>query len=92
LLLVVSYVLVWLRKMILAQPDCTVHAHWLWKVQQCCALAEKSVINMAWLPLSVSHWLIILIGPDGLLLVFSHLFAVPILVFWIKLGKREVNN
>ncbi len=32
-----------------------------------------------------------LIGPSGLLLVFSHLFAVPILVFWMKLGKKRSN-
>jgi hypothetical protein len=38
-----------------------------WKVQQHCAPAEKSVTNMTWLLLSVSDWLIILIGAGGLL-------------------------
>jgi hypothetical protein len=37
---------------------------------------EKSVINKIWLVLSVSDWVIIMIGPGGLLLVVPQ-FAVP---------------
>ncbi len=51
---------------------------------------EKSVINMIWLLLPVSDWPIITIAPDGLLLVVSHLFAAPVLVYgW---GWKKVNN
>jgi len=32
-----------------------------------------------------------LIGPGGLLLIVSHLFAVPVLVLWAGLEKK-VNN
>jgi hypothetical protein len=42
--------------------------------------AEKSVINMILLLISVSDWPIIMIGPGGLLLVIPHLFAVPVSV------------
>jgi proteasome assembly chaperone (PAC2) family protein len=43
--------------------------------------------------LPVSDWLIIMIGSGGLLLVISHLFAVPVLVLmgWV-LGEKKVNN
>jgi hypothetical protein len=41
-------------------------------------LPEKTVINMIGLPLPVSDWPIIMIGPSGLLLVISRLFAVPV--------------
>jgi hypothetical protein len=34
-------------------------------------------------------WLDSLIGPGGLLFLFSHLFAVPVLVLW--LGLEKVN-
>jgi hypothetical protein len=30
-----------------------------------------------------------MIGPGGLLLVVSHLFAVPILVLWVGLRKQK---
>ncbi len=40
---------IWLRKMVLAQHNCTV---W-WRAQRHCPPAEKSVINMIWLLLSV---------------------------------------
>jgi hypothetical protein len=32
-------------------------------------------------------WLDSLIGPAGLLLVVSHLFAIPVLVLWVGLEK-----
>jgi hypothetical protein len=41
-------------------------------------LLEKSVINMISLLLPVFDWSIIMIGPGGLLLVSSYLFAVPL--------------
>ncbi len=37
---------------------------------------------------SVSDWLDSLIGPGGLLLVISHLFAVPSSVLRARLGKK----
>jgi hypothetical protein len=36
--------------------------------------------------LSVSDWLIIMIGPGGLL---SAYFAVPVSVFWVELQKSK---
>jgi hypothetical protein len=54
-------------------------------------LPEKSVINMIWLLLPVSDSPIIMIRPDGLLLVVPHLFEVPVLVLWVRFGKK-VNN
>jgi hypothetical protein len=30
-----------------------------------------------------------MIGPSGLLLVVSHLFAIPILVLWVGLEKKK---
>jgi hypothetical protein len=50
---------------------------------------QKSVINMIWLLLSVSDWPIIMIGPGGLQLVVSHLFAVPDTVLWVGLQKSK---
>jgi hypothetical protein len=37
-------------------------------------------------------WLHSLIDPDGLHLSVCHLFAVPVLVLWVGLEKKEVNN
>ncbi len=37
----------------------------------------------------MAHWLIVIIGSSGLLLVASHLFAVPVLVLWVWLGHSE---
>jgi hypothetical protein len=39
-------------------------------------LLQKSVTNVIWLMVPVSDWLIIMIGPGGLLLGDSHLFRV----------------
>jgi hypothetical protein len=39
--------------------------------------------------LPVSDWPIVMIGPSGLLLVVSHLFAVPVLVLWVGLEKGK---
>jgi hypothetical protein len=50
---------------------------------------EKSVINMIGLLLLVSDLPIIMIDPVGLLLVVSHLFAVPVLVLWVGLEKSK---
>jgi hypothetical protein len=35
---------------------------------------------------------IVLIASSGLLLVVSHLFAVPVLAFMCGSGKRQINN
>jgi hypothetical protein len=43
---------------------------------------------MIQLLLSVSDWPIIMIGPGGLLLVLSYLFAVPVSVLLVGLQKR----
>jgi len=45
------------------------------------APTRKEWMNMIWLLLPVSDWPIIMIGLDVLLLVVSHLFAVPVLVY-----------
>ncbi len=55
-------------------------------------MPEKSVINMVWLLLLVSDWPIITVGPGGLPLVVSDLFAVPILVLWAGLQKSKLLN
>ncbi len=52
-------------------------------------LPEKSVVNMIWLLLPVFDWPIIVIGPGGLLLVVSHLFAVPVWVIWVGWEKTK---
>jgi hypothetical protein len=52
-------------------------------------LPEKSVINMLWLLIPVSDWPFIMIGPGGLVLVVSSLFAVPVLVLWVGLEKSK---
>jgi hypothetical protein len=33
-----------------------------------------------------------MIGPSGLVLVVSHLFAVSVLVLWLRLGKSKLLN
>jgi hypothetical protein len=33
-----------------------------------------------------------MIGPGALLLVVSHLFAVPVLVLWVGLGKKKITK
>ncbi len=55
--------------------------------QHRCAPPKKSVINMIELLLSVSDWSIIMIGPDGLLLVVPHLFPAPVSVLLVGLPK-----
>jgi hypothetical protein len=57
--------------------------------QQRRAHAEKSVINMISLVVSVSDWPIVMIGPGGLLSVVSHLFAVPVSVLLVGLQKSK---
>jgi hypothetical protein len=53
---------------------------------------QKIVINMIWLVLPVSDWPSIMIDPGGLLLVPSHPFRVLVLVLWVGLEKKKVNN
>jgi hypothetical protein len=50
-------------------------------------MPEKSVGSMIWLLLPGSDWVFIMIGPSGLLLVSSHLFAVSI--FMGRVQKKE---
>jgi hypothetical protein len=33
-----------------------------------------------------------MIGPDGLLLVVFHLFAVPVLISWAEFGRKKKLN
>jgi hypothetical protein len=61
---------------------------WSWEWQK----LEKCVINMIYLLLSVSDWPIIMIGPSGLLLVVSHLFAVPVSVLLVGLQKSTLRD
>ncbi len=49
----------------------------------------QSVINMIWLLLPISDWPIITIAWGGLLLVVSHLFAVPVLVWQVGLDESK---
>ncbi len=51
---------------------------------------EESVMNVITMLLSGSDSLIIIIRPGGLLLVVSHLYALPalVLVFWVELEKK----
>jgi hypothetical protein len=44
------------------------------------------------LPLPVSDWLIIMIGSGGLLLVVSHLFAVPVFVLMDGVWEKKKGN
>jgi len=75
---------VWLRKIVLAQHNSRVRFQWLVKARSnSCATAEKSGINVISLLLSVSDWLIIMIGPSGLLLLVPHLFALPVSILYI---------
>jgi hypothetical protein len=56
--------------------------------------AEKGLIHMIWLLLSISDWSIIMICPGGLLLVVPHLFAVLLVsvsVSWVELQKKGNN-
>jgi hypothetical protein len=59
--------------------------------KRCAPARDVSVINMIGLLLPIFDWLIIMIGPRGLLLVVSHLFAVPISVLY-GWGCKNVNN
>jgi len=52
---------------------------------------EECDIYTISLLLPVSAWSIIMIGSGGLLLVVSHIFAIPVLVLWVRFGKK-VNN
>jgi len=70
---------VWLRTIVLVQHFFTVW--WAW----------QGSVKLIWLMLHVSDWSILMIGPCGLLLVVSHLFAVTILVLWMGLGKKKKN-
>jgi hypothetical protein len=63
--------------------DLTADVHYFW--------LEKCVINLIWLMFPISDWSIIIIGPGGLQLVVSHLFAVPVLVVWEGLEQKVSN-
>jgi len=59
----------------------------------CVPMPEKSVINMIWLLLPVSFWLRNHNDWSRWFAIssLSHLFAAPVLVFWVGLQKK-VNN
>jgi hypothetical protein len=50
-------------------------------------LPEKSLINIILLLFPVSHWSIIMIGVDDLLLIVSYLFAVSVFILGMRLKK-----
>ncbi len=50
---------------------------------------EESVMNVITMVLPGSDSLIIMIGPGGLLLVVSHLYALPALVLRVGLEKSK---
>ncbi len=50
---------------------------------------NKTQPNRTYWLVHVSEWLDCLIGPGGLLLVVSHVFAVPISVLWVGLEKSK---
>jgi len=80
-----------LRKMVLAQQNSTVCGGW-WKVQQRCAPAEKSVINMIWLLFSVSDRPIIMIGPVGFTLRSSPPVCYPSFTFMGGVAKKYITK
>jgi hypothetical protein len=43
---------------------------------------KQSVVNGTWLQLSISYWSIIMIGPDGLLLVVPTYMQFPLQFYW----------
>jgi hypothetical protein len=53
---------------------------------------QTRVINNIWLVLPLSDWPIIIIGSSGLLLVVSHLFAVPVLDLWVRLKNKWITK
>ncbi len=53
---------------------------------------QQSPINMIQLLLPVSDRPTIMIGAGGLLLVVSHLFAVPVFILWVGLEKSIKLN
>ncbi len=60
-----------------------------WALMDSRAPLMKIVTNMIWLLLPVSDSSIIMFGTGGLLLVISHLFAVPASVLWAGLKKKS---
>jgi hypothetical protein len=74
--------------MALAQHYCVVWGGW-YKAQQEYSPVEKSVLNMFWQLISVSDWLIVMIGSGGLLFVVPHLFAVPVSVLLVGLQNSK---
>jgi len=49
----------------------------------------KTGLSVIWLLLPVFDWPTVMIDPGGLLLVVSHLFAVPVFVSWVGLEKSK---
>jgi hypothetical protein len=62
---------------------------WLVKAQHSCAPPKKSVINWTWLRLRISDWLIIMIGPGGLLLVVATYMQFPLQFYWWGCPKNN---
>jgi hypothetical protein len=95
-------VLVWLNNMILAQYFCTVLPRLVVKrhnLAACCAPLREECNKYdltgalcLWLAWPANHkWMI---GPGGLLLVVSHLFAVSLtfLVLWVELPRGKITK
>jgi hypothetical protein len=87
---------VWLRIMVLAQHFLHDSEAGTWHSRMVLApafatgcrgwyMAQQSVTSAA-------DWLDRLIGPGGLLLVVTNQCAVPVLVLWVKLGKKVENR
>jgi hypothetical protein len=76
------------EKIVLAQYNSTLCGGRYKAQQQRCAPAEKSVINMICLLVSVFDSPIVMIGPGGLLLiVVPHLSVVPVSILWVGWQK-----
>jgi hypothetical protein len=64
---------------------------WMVKAQHSCVPPKKSVINWTWLRLSISDWLIIMIGPGGLLLVLPTYIQFQLQFYWWGYQKKQRN-
>jgi hypothetical protein len=76
---------VWLTKVVLAQHNCSLLVNgvvmlYTW-IKECTKYIR--------LPLSISDSPIIMIGPNGLILVVPHLSAIPVSVLWLGLLKSK---
>jgi hypothetical protein len=80
---------IWLKKMVLAQHNCTICSGWQ-NAQQCTCRKECDKYDLT--AAGVSDWLIIMIGPGGLLLVVPDLCAASFSVSWVGLQNLRLCN